>query len=154
MANREELIGEGAAARMAYRVLLSPDLELGVPLAICLAMNRRRILRLRAVALLAALMLGIVGQTVAALAMAESAHPPMSSMTMPSDCSGCAGAADDMSTLPACALALCAYLPAAATQAPLNEAFAKAIYPLIAADIGRGITIRPDPGPPKPLHDR
>ena len=131
-----------------------PDLELGVPPAICLAMNRRRILRLRAFVLLAALMFGIVGQTAAALAMAERAHPPMSSMTMPGDCSGCAGTADDMSTLPACALAFCANLPAAATQAPANEAFAKAIYPLIAADIGPGITVRPDPGPPKPLHNR
>ena len=131
-----------------------PDLELGVSPAICLDMDRRRILRLRALVLLGALMLGIVGQAASALAMAEKAHAPMSSMTMPGDCSGCAGTADDMSALPSCALAFCANLPAVSAQAPTTETPVKAAYPLIAADIGPGITIRPAPGPPKPLHDR
>ena len=115
-------------------------------------MDHRRILRLRALILLVALMLGIVGQTAAALAMAEDSHSPMSSMTTPGGCSGCAGTADDMSTPPGCTLAFCANLPVAPTQALATEAPSKAVYPLIAADIGAGITIRPDPGPPKPLH--
>ncbi len=117
-------------------------------------MDRRRILRVRALVLLGALMLGIVGQAASALAMAEKAHPPVSSMTMPGDCSGCAGTADDMSALPTCALAFCAALPAVSVRGPTAETPAKAAYPLIAADIGPGITIKPDPGPPKPLHDR
>ena len=117
-------------------------------------MDRRRTLRLRGLLLLAALMLGIVGQAASALAMAESTHPSMSSMPMPGGCSGCAGTADDMSTPPACTLVFCANLPSVSTQSPAAEEPAKAVYPLIAAHIGPGITIRPDPGPPKPVHDR
>ena len=116
-------------------------------------MDHRRILRLRALTLLVALMLGILGQTAAALAMAEDSHSPMSSMTMPGGCLGCAGTADDTST-PVCTLAFCANLLAVPAQAPAVAAPSKAVYPPIAADTGAGITIRPDPGPPKPLHHR
>ena len=118
--------------------------------AICLGMDRRRI---RAFVLLLALAFGIVGQAVTALAMPMGTHAPASSMTMPGGCSGCLGTADDVSVQPACALAFCANLPTVATDGHV-ETPSFATYPLIASDFGPGISVAPDPGPPKPLRHR
>jgi hypothetical protein len=115
-------------------------------------MDHSRFHRFRALVLLVALTLGFAGQTVAAMAMA--AQPPTSSMTMPGGCSGCVGTADDMSLSPVCAVGFCANLPAVAADGSIVETSSTAIYPLIASDFGPGVSIPPDPGPPKPLHHR
>jgi hypothetical protein len=115
-------------------------------------MDHSRFHRFRALVLLVALTLGIVGQTAAAMAM--DAHPPTSSMTMPGGCSGCVGTADDMSTAPVCAVAFCANLLAIPAAGPIVETPSKAIYPLIASDFAHGLSVPPDPGPPKPFHHR
>ena len=109
--------------------------------------------RVRALVLLIALVLGIGGQTVAAFAMAMDARPASSSMNMPGGCSGCVGTADDTSVPPACALAFCANLPALPADGHVETPL-MVIYPLVASDFGPGISVAPDPGPPKPLHHR
>ena len=116
-------------------------------------MDHRRFHRVRALLLLVAFGLGIIGQTTAVLAMPMDHNPVGSSKMMPGNCSGCPGTGDDMSLAPACAITFCANLPSAA-QAPVVDTPTKAIYPLIASDVGPGIAVPPDPGPPKPLHHR
>src|SRR5437667_6598528 len=130
--------------------IMAPGLEAVPGPAICLGMDYRRI---RAIVLLLAFAFGIVGQTAAALAMPMGTHAPASSMTMPGGCSGCLGTADDTSLQPACALAFCVNLPTVATDGHV-ETPSLATYPLVASDFGPGISVAPDPGPPKPLHHR
>ena len=122
-------------------------------------MSHGMVLRLRSLALLLAFGIGLLAQTVAAVAM------PMA-MLMPQDAvaSSASTHADTCplcpqrdtpaapTTMPTCPSAFCSVLQAVLPAGPAMVHGAPATFQAIAQHAGPGITIRPDLGPPRPVH--
>ena len=119
--------------------------------------------RLRALILLVAFGIGLAGQAMAfaPMAMAQDDGQSMStSMGSMDGCPDCAGgnSSDNpsKSLAPAsCALAFCSisFSPAIAPPGPAVVPTHDAAFILTASERVRGISIRPDLGPPRPSHD-
>jgi hypothetical protein len=116
---------------------------------------------LRALTLLVAFGIGILGQVAATIAM------PMP-MQMPQDMAAFGSSTSDSSACPACpkqrdvpgspamatcVAAFCSVLPAVLPTGPIVAPLVHTSFPLIAVSGGQGVTIRPDLGPPRPIHN-
>ena len=122
---------------------------------LCCLMFRMVLIRLRAVMLLLAFSLSLVGQAVAGMAMTGpmSAAPGgpvvVTSGAAMGGCADCDGG--NAATAPTCALAFCwgfVALPASAT--PLERVASGGFGPA-RYDAPPGIRLRPDPHPPRTL---
>jgi len=125
-----------------------------------IGMSHGMVLRLRSLALLLAFGIGLLGQTVAAVAM------PMA-MLMPQDAAASSASATHAgacplcpqrdtpaapTAIPRCPSPFCSVLPAVLPAGPTIVHAAPAAFQAIAQHAGPGITIRPDLGPPRPIH--
>jgi len=116
--------------------------------------------RLRALILLAAFGLGLAGQAFAFVPMAMAQHESQSVVAAMHEMTGCPECAGDESgsskpLMPVnCALALCSGFvsPAILPQGLSIPRPHHDVFLPVAAKIVRGISIRPDLGPPRTLH--
>jgi hypothetical protein len=123
-------------------------------------MSHGLVVRLRSLALLLAFGMGLLGRTVAAVAM------PMA-MPMPQDAMASSASATHArtcplcprhdtpaapATMPSCPSAFCAALPAVLPAGPTMVQCVPATFQAIAQHAGPGVTVRPDLGPPRPIH--
>ena len=129
--------------------------------ATCAAMRRGPLASVRAVTLLVALGIGLLGQVVAAMAMPSSMQMPEGAASLnssSSDTHHCPACPEQGNTsgapamTPTCAVAFCSALPAVLPSAPIIAPAARAIFPPSAVQADTGITVGPDLGPPKPTH--
>jgi hypothetical protein len=116
---------------------------------------------LRALVLLAAFGSGFIAQLVAAaamplpMAMRQGAVVAVNSNSDSSDCATCPMNRDlpgPGAVAPGCPLIFCSALSAVVPAGPIVAKVAGQIFPQIAGRIETGVTVRPDHGPPKPLH--
>lgn len=122
-------------------------------------MNYRTLMRLRVLALLLALFSGVAGQSLAAMAMPMPMQMPQDTVasgksTMDSGrCPACPKQSDvPGSPAMGCATIFCPVLPAVLPAAPLVAPPARASFPLVVLGGESGLTLRPDLGPPRPIH--
>ena len=123
-------------------------------------MSHGMVLRLRSLALLLAFGIGLLGQTVAAVAMPMAMLTPQdavassASTALAGTCSRCPQRDTPAApmTIPTCPSAFCSGLPAVLPAGPTIVHTAPATFQAIAQHAGPGITIRPDLGPPRPIH--
>jgi hypothetical protein len=124
-------------------------------------MARRFAHRLRALSLIIALAFALVGQGFAPAAMAmQPQHASMTDMsamrgmsTTPSDmCPACKGM-DHSKAMPSdCAIGVCFAVVGLLPSVELADVQPMSSFASIAQDAGRGITISPPLGPPRPFH--
>ena len=124
-------------------------------------MRKGILARLRALILLAAFSLGLAGQAFAFVPMAMAQHESQSVVAAMHEMTGCPECAGDESRGPSkalmpvnCALALCSGFvsPAILPQGLSIPRTHHDVFLPVAAKIVRGISIRPDIGPPRTLH--
>jgi|SRR5579883_701633 len=117
--------------------------------------------RLRALTLLIALSIGFAGQIVAAVAMPmpmQTSNETPTASTSTADSDGCAGCPErhglpgSPAMTPSCAAIFCGVPPAVVPSVPTVAPLGKATFPQIAVLDNVGRTVRPDLGPPRPLH--
>ena len=127
------------------------------------AMRRGPLTSFRAVTLLVALGIGLLGQVVAAMAMPSPMQMPEGAASLNTSgadthhCPACpeqGNTSGDPATSPTCALAFCSALPAVLPSAPIVAPVARAIFPPSALQVDTGITVGPDLGPPRPTYHR
>jgi hypothetical protein len=125
-------------------------------------MSHGTLARLRALSMLVALGIGLLGQTVAAVAMPISmpiaeldAATMSSSGAHPGDCPWCPQQPDGPASpamAPTCIYVFCSIPPAVMLPGPIVAPLGRATFPPIAVDIAQGISVRPDLGPPRRIH--
>jgi hypothetical protein len=110
-------------------------------------MMRGSIAPIRAFVLLVTLIIGLAGQAVAACAtpMTDNIGPELIMPMSGSD--SCPGYG--MAAAPICATASCCVSPAIMPQSVVVKALPEAAFLSVAAQTIRGITVRPEPGPPR-----
>jgi len=122
-------------------------------------MRHGTLARFRALILLVAFGIGLAGQAMAAAPMPEAQDDGAGmavSMGATDGCHGCAGSdssnPSSKALMPGCAIAFCSVSvsPAILTQGPMIVPIDDGTFILTPAERGRGISIRPDLGPPRP----
>ena len=111
--------------------------------------------RLRALCLLVALGVGLLTQSVAAMAlgsvmsvpqdMTPSVSSPMSGM------SNCPGCVPSTAMTPGCVVPFCVASVAILEPGAQVEATGHSTFPMVAYGSGQGITVRPTLGPPRSI---
>src|SRR5437763_827096 len=108
--------------------------------------------RPRAIALVLALAFALVGLGFAPAAMAMQTDGAMMVGMSPSPmCLGCAGIDQSKAMPSGCAGAICAGVIAVLPATDVIQAAFPLVFPRIADSEGRGITVPPPLGPPRPL---
>ncbi len=139
----------------------SIGLNLGIAGVTSAPMRQGPLARLRALVLLVALGIGLAGQAMASvsMSMAQDDGPGIAvSMRGMDGCPGCAGrdSSDNSSKAlaPSCVLAYCSISvsPAILAQGPAVIPVHHGTFIPTAAERVRGISIRPDLGPPRAIH--
>jgi hypothetical protein len=123
-------------------------------------MFHRRLARLRALTLLGAFGIGLLGQAIAAVAMPMSMETPQAAVALSgpmADVNGCPAcpqkqdAPASPAMAPTCVSGFCTVPPAAVPPGPIVAHPARATFQPIAFHRETGITVRPDLGPPRSI---
>jgi len=122
-------------------------------------MSHGLVARLRVLTLLVAFGFGILGQAVAVAAMPMGMSMPPSaapSVTAVADgCGGCLGqqhAPASPAMAPSCVSAFCSVMPAVLPAGPVVATVAHTTFAPVAFRGDAGLALRPDLGPPRPIH--
>lgn len=119
-----------------------------------------RLARLRALTLLVAFSIGILGQTIAAVAMPMPMEMQQDGAALSSptaDANGCPAcprqqdAPASPARAPSCVSAFCAVPPAVLPPGPIVARLARAAFQPVAFHRVTGVTVRPDLGPPRSI---
>lgn len=122
-------------------------------------MSHGKCVRLRGLALVVAFGIGLLGQVIAAVAMPMPMPQVKASLTHAtansSGCPSCPKWRDvpgSPAMAPACGVAFCSALPAVLPPGPIVTPRDRARFSLMFVGCTAGLTVRPDLGPPRPIH--